>query len=283
MKETTRPPKALVTGASRGIGAEIARGVAAAGAETILAARSRAGCEEVAAGIRDSGGTARAVALDVTDPASIRALVDEIGSGGVDWLVNNAGIAESSPVLAWEGGEGAHEELFRRHLEVNFHGPRRLSEAFVPGMQERGYGRVVNVASSAALYGQAYIAAYGSSKFALLGYTLCAADELGKSGVTFNAVCPHYVESPMLEAAVRRLIEKTGRTEEEARDFFDAQNPGGRIVTPHEVAVCVVELLKGDANALALELDGSETPRVRRPNEVPPKDPPGVPGGSEES
>ena len=279
MKDLPQPPTALVTGASRGIGAEIARAVAAAGADTILAARSREGCEEIAAEIRGQGGTARAVALDVTDPASIHFLVDELGSGGIDWLVNNAGIAESSPLLAKEGKQESHEDLFRRHLEVNFHGPRRLTEALVPAMKAKGYGRVVNVASSAALYGQAYIAAYGSSKFALLGYTLCAAAELGKSGVTFNAVCPHYVESPMLEASVKRLIEKTGRSEEEARAFFDAQNPGGRVVTPHEVALCVVELLKGDANGLALELDGSETPRVRRPNDVPQ----GLPRESEKS
>ncbi len=259
---------ALVTGASRGIGAEIARASAASGVHTILAARSREGCEEVAASLRSQGLDARAIALDVTDAASVASLVTELGDGGVDWLVNNAGIAESAPLLARDGNEHSHEELFRRHLEVNFHGPRRLIQALAPGMMSNGYGRVVNIASSAALYGQAYIAAYGASKFALLGYTMCAAIELAKSGVTFNAVCPHYVESPMLEASVARLIEKTGRTEAEARAFFDEQNPGGRVVTPEEVAACVVGLLLGDENGLALELDGSERPRIRRPNEA---------------
>jgi NAD(P)-dependent dehydrogenase (short-subunit alcohol dehydrogenase family) len=263
----TQPPRtALITGASRGIGAEIARAVAATGAHTILAARSQSGCDEVAARIHGSGGHARTYALDVTDRASVAALADELESG-VDWLINNAGIAESGPLLARPGCEEEHEELFRRHHEVNFHGSRALTEAFVFGMRTRRYGRVVNVASSAALYGQAYIAAYGSSKFALLGYTLCAADELDGSGVTFNAVCPHYVDSPMLEAAVTRLVEKTGRTEEQARAFFRSQNPGGRIVTQEEVAASVVELLLGGENGMVVELDGSPTPRPRHPNE----------------
>ena len=268
MSPPSETPRALVTGASRGIGAEIARTLARAGAETVLAARTREGCEALAEELTAEGLRAEALALDVTDRAAVAALAAHADrEERFDWLVNNAGIAESAPLFSREGAAEEHEERFRRHMEVNFHGPRRLCEALVPGMKARGYGRVVNVASSAALYGQAYVAAYGASKFALLGYTLCAAAELAKSGVTFNAVCPHYVESPMLEASIARLVERTGRTPEEARAFFDAQNPGGRVVTPQEVAVVCLELLQGDETGLAIEIDGSEAPRVRRPNE----------------
>jgi len=246
---------ALVTGGNRGIGAAIARRLAGEGATVLVAGRDTAACAGVVATIEAEGGEARTLALDVTEPASIQVAAKE----RVDWLVNNAGIAESAPLL--QGGD----ELFRRHLEVNFHGARRLTEAFVPAMKERGYGRVVNVASSAGLRGYAYVAAYCASKFALVGYTLAAADELAGSGVTVNAVCPYYVDSPMLDHSIENLREKTGKSAEELRALFAEQNPGGRILTPDEVADAVATLLTGEANATLVELDGAGT-RVLTPN-----------------
>ena len=174
--------------------------------------------------------------------ARARAFLDELGNDGaplgVDWLVNNAGIAESAPLLS-RSGPGANDELFDRLLEVNFHGARRLVEELAPGMKERGYGRVVNVASMAGLRGYAYVAAYCASKFALVGYTLAASDELAKNGVTVNAVCPHYVDTSMLDRSVSNVMEKTGMDQDAARDFFRNENPGGRLVTVEEVAEAV--------------------------------------------
>ena len=247
---------ALVTGGNRGIGAAIARRLAAEGASVLVAGRDAEACAGVVASVEESGGEARALELDVTDAASIRAASNE----RVDWLVNNAGIAESAPLL--RGGD----ELYRRHLDVNFHGARRVTEAFLPAMQERRYGRVVNVASSAGLRGYAYVAAYCASKFALVGYTLAAAAELAGSGVTFNAVCPHYVDTPMLERSVARLRGKTGQSAGELRAFFAAQNPGGRILTPEEVAAAVAAVVTGEETGLLVELDGSERPRRLAPN-----------------
>lgn len=197
------------------------------------------------------------MALDVTNPSSIESAVATVRDltsdhGPIDWLVNNAGIAVSAPLL------GGDDESFQRHLDVNLHGPRRMIEALVPDMVERGYGRVVQIASSAALQGYAYVAAYTASKHALLGYTRSAALELAKKGVTFNLVCPHYVDSPMTQTSIDRVVETTGRSREDAAKFFADQNPGGRLVRPDEVASAAYELCLGEANGQVIELDGRD-------------------------
>jgi NAD(P)-dependent dehydrogenase (short-subunit alcohol dehydrogenase family) len=243
---------AFVTGGGRGIGAAIGRGVAKAGARVALGARTVAECEQVAREIERGGGRAIAVELDVTDASSVREAVarTEGEFGPIDWLVNNAGIAVSAP-FASEG------ELYQRHLDVNFHGARRMIEAVLPAMKARKHGRIVNVASSAALRGYRYVAAYAASKHALLGYARCAALELEKTGVAIATLCPHYVDSPMTDEAVRRVVAVTKKSESEARAFFAAENPGGRLVTVDEVAAAVVELLERGANGEIRELDGS--------------------------
>src|SRR6185503_2304190 len=161
--------------------------------------------------------------------------------GTIDWLVNNAGIAESAPFT-----DEKREARFQRHFETNFHGARRLMEALIPGMEARGYGRVVNVASSAGLRGYAYVSAYCASKFALVGYSLALADELEGTGVRLNLVCPHYVDSPLLAESVQRLVQKTRMDERLAREFFRRSNPGERLITMDEVAGAVLHLLCGD-------------------------------------
>ena len=261
---------ALVTGASRGIGAAIARRVAREGASVLVAARSKQGCEQVVEAIRAAGGTAWPLALDLRDAASIAVALEEAKKltgpfGSIDWLVNNAGIAESGPFL-----DAERETRVAQHLETNFHGARRLMEALIPGMEARGYGRIVNVASSAGLRGYAYVSAYCASKFALVGYSLALADELEGSGVHVNLVAPHYVDSPMLAESVQRLVKKTKLQESTAREFFRRSNPGERLVTMDEVAGAVVHLLRGDAQGTILELDGGVERRVLTPNRVKP-------------
>lgn len=242
---------ALITGGGRGIGAAIARRLARAGAAVVVGARTVAECERVAKELRASGAQALAVQLDVADAYWIADAVqrahDEFGA--LDWLVNNAGIAISAPLLG-------NDELFERHLQINFHGARRTIEAALPAMKERKYGRIVNVASTAALRGYRYIAAYAASKHALLGYARCAALDLEGSGVAIASVCPHYVDSPMTDESVRRVMQKTGQTEAAARAFFAAQNPGGRLVTMDEVADAVLALLERGENGAIVELEG---------------------------
>jgi len=257
---------ALVTGGSRGIGEAICRRVAREGASVLVAARSLESCTRVAESIRAAGGTAWPLRLDVSDPASIasaleaaRALTGPFGS--IDWLVNNAGIAESAPFT-----DEKREARVERHLATNFHGARRLMEALVPGMEARGYGRVVNVASSAGLRGYAYVTAYCAAKFALVGYSLAMADELDGTGVHVNLVCPHYVDSPLLAESVQRLAKKTQMAPAMAREFFRRSNPGGELVTVDEVAGAVLHLLRNEANGAVLELDGSPERTLRHPN-----------------
>jgi NAD(P)-dependent dehydrogenase (short-subunit alcohol dehydrogenase family) len=247
----------LVTGASRGIGRAIALELGRAGARVLVGARDLEACRRVAGGIRDAGGEAEVLALDVAKPTAAESLADH---GPIDWLVNNAGIVESAPLGR------SDEALVASHMEVNFHGARRLAHALWPQMRARAHGRIVNVASSAGLRGYAYASAYCASKFALVGWTLAAADELAGSGVTVNAVCPHYVDSPMLEAAVMNIVKKTGRNADDVRAFMAAQNPGGRLVEPEAVARAVRELLEGEENGVLVELDGSRTLR-HLPNE----------------
>lgn len=249
---------ALVTGAGRGIGAEIARRIGASGAAVVLGARTREECERVAVEIRSEGGAAAAVELDVGDPGSIaRALAEArewaAGRGELDWLVNNAGIAVSAPLVP---RDGSGDELFERHMRINCDGARRVAEALLPGLRARGYGRIVNVASSAALRGYKYVSAYCASKHALLGWARAAADELEGTGVAVANVCPHYVDSPMTDESARRIAAKTGRGEDEARELLAAQNPGRRLVEPAEVAAAVLALLQNESNGAIVELDG---------------------------
>jgi NAD(P)-dependent dehydrogenase (short-subunit alcohol dehydrogenase family) len=260
---------AVVTGAGQGIGAAIAERLAAAGAFVFATGRRREPCELLAQRLRQLGRSAEALELDVADRESLRAAVERIlsgkdGPGPPDWLVNNAGIAKSAPLLQPGGTDELHEE----HLAVNFHGARRMVEALLPGMRERGFGRIVNVASSAGLRGYPYVSAYCASKHALVGYTRAAALELEGSGVAISAVCPHYVDSPLVERSAERIAARTGRTSAEARALLAAQNPGGRLLAPEEVAEAVLELLEQGRNGAIVELDGSggrePHPTVRR-------------------
>jgi len=246
---------ALITGASRGIGAAIARRLASEGVTVVLAARSS--CDALVAELEREDRSAHAVSLDVSDPLAIARVAEDVtrSIGPIDWLVNNAGIAESAPWARRPQGR----DLYDEHLTVNFHGPRLLCEALVPGMAERGYGRVVNVASSAGLRGYAYVCAYVASKHALVGYTRALALELADSGVAVGAVCPHYVDTALTAAAVERVVSKTGRDEEDVRAFFASQNPGGRLVTPEEVAQAVWELCLDDRSGRLVEISGEGT------------------------
>ena len=257
----TKLPLTLVTGAGRGIGAAIALRLARAGAPVICAARSLESCTEVADAIVADGGQAYPAHLDVTDPENIQTgLVDALGDarahGPILCLVNNAGIAETAPFL--RHGRASGVDIYEKHMRVNFHGARRLIEEFAPAMLGAKRGRIVNIASSAGLQGYPYAAAYVASKHALVGYSRSAARELAGTGVTLNLVCPHYVESPMTDWTVARIVEKTKKSPEETRAFLAAQNPGGTLIAPEEVADVVYRFVSGDENGMIGELLGGK-------------------------
>jgi NAD(P)-dependent dehydrogenase (short-subunit alcohol dehydrogenase family) len=253
------PKVVFVTGAGRGIGAALARTLCRRGAAVVLGARSQEAVTELADELRDAGGQALPVYVDVSDPDTITdavALAREWAApfGVIDGLINNAGIAITAPFL--RHGRESGEDLYHKHLATNFHGARRMIEALAPQMVERRQGRIVNIASSAGLQGYAYAAAYVASKHALVGYSRCAALDLKGSGVTLNVVCPHYVDSPMTDQTVARIMQKTGRSEADTRAFLAAQNPGGALVTTEEVSGCVEEFLIGERNGAIVELLG---------------------------
>jgi NAD(P)-dependent dehydrogenase (short-subunit alcohol dehydrogenase family) len=220
----------VVTGGAKGIGKAVAERFAAAG-------------DRVEAGGRD--------VLDVTDEEAVEAFFEQVGA--VDVLVNNAGMAEGAPL------ERTTVEAWRHHFEVNATGAFLCTRAVLPGMIERGDGRIVTVASTAGLRGARYTAAYTAAKHAAIGLMRAVAAEVAGTGVTANAVCPAWVRTAMMRRAVERITATTDRDEAEAEAALVAQMALGRALEPEEVAEAVWFLASAQAAAIngqALVLDG---------------------------
>ncbi|MCZ7566716.1 MAG: SDR family oxidoreductase [Burkholderiales bacterium] len=236
---------AVVTGGARGIGAAIAQALVAAGATVTLLGRdvARLAAQADALGGTAVAGTAR---CDVADETSVRAAFADIRARHphVDILVNNAGQAGSAPFARTDLA------LWERMLAVNLTGTFLCMREALPAMAKRGWGRVVNVASTAGLVGYPYVAAYCAAKHGVVGLTRAAALETAKSGVTVNAVCPGYTETDIVADAVANIVQKTGKSEAEARAALVSRNPQGRMVRPEEVANAVLWLCLPGAEAI---------------------------------
>jgi NAD(P)-dependent dehydrogenase (short-subunit alcohol dehydrogenase family) len=176
-------------------------------------------------------------------------------AGPVDILVNNAGHAQAAPFTQTDAA------LWQRMLDVNLTGVFFCTRAALPSMIERGYGRIVNVASTAGQIGYAYVAAYCAAKHGVIGLTRALAAEVAMKGITVNAVCPGYTETELLRASLDQIMSKTSRSEQDARDALVRNNPQRRFVQPEEVANAVLWLCApGSAamNGQSLSVSGGE-------------------------
>jgi NAD(P)-dependent dehydrogenase (short-subunit alcohol dehydrogenase family) len=229
----------VVTGASRGIGADIAAALAADGARVSLVGRDAALLAAVAVRL---GGAERAIPVvaDVTDAASVKEAFATARRhfGPVHILVNNAGQAAAAKFTDTD------EALWHRIIGVNLTGTYLCTRQAVPDMLQSGFGRVVNIASTAGLRGAAYISAYATSKHAVIGFTRSLALEYATRNITVNAVCPGYTDTDIVKRAVDNIMKKTGRSASEAMATLTATNPQGRLIAPAEVSNAVLWLCR---------------------------------------
>lgn len=238
---------ALITGGGRGIGRAIALLFAQRGARVAVAARTRDQVQTVA---QEIGDNALALVCDVSNPDQIAEIFADIKP---DILVNNAGIAESATFV------NTTDDMWQRHIAINLSGTFYCTRAALPTMLEKGWGRIINIASIAAKTGAPYVAAYTASKHGVLGLTRSLALEVAARGITVNAICPGYVDTEMTSRGVERITAKTGRSAEEALEALKKMSPQNRLVTSEEVAALAL-LLASDAgrgiNGQGINIDG---------------------------
>lgn len=248
------PRHALVTGGGSGIGAAIVRNLLARGMHVTVLGRRPDVLRTLAA---TDPTHLHAVTADVSDVAQVAAAYDsaQVRFGRVDILINNAGQAGSAPFHKMDMAQ------WQQMLSVNLTGTMVCMQAVLPAMLAAGWGRIVNVASTAGLVGYPYVAAYCAAKHGVIGLTRALALETATKGITVNAVCPGYTETDIVHQSIARVVAKTGRSAEQARAEFVKSNPQGRLVQPEEVADAVAWLCGESAAAVtgqSLSVSGGE-------------------------
>ncbi len=244
----------LITGAGRGIGAAIARRLAGPGVRLSLLGRQLEPLNALAAALP---GHAQGVVCDVSDSVAVAAAFAQARQqfGPVHILVNNAGQAASAPLGR------TTDELWQTMLGVNLSGSFHCAREVLPDMRAAGWGRIVNIASTAGQRGYPYVAAYVAAKHGVIGLTRALALELATQGITVNAVCPGYTDTDLLRDSVANVVSKTGRSTDEALQEFTRHNPQGRVIQPDEVAATVAWLCSDEAASItgqSLSVSGGE-------------------------
>jgi NAD(P)-dependent dehydrogenase (short-subunit alcohol dehydrogenase family) len=241
---------ALVTGAGSGIGAAIAAALAGEGASLSLLGRRREPLEAVAAA---TGGTV--IPCDITDRAAQEAAfaAARAANGALDFLILNAGIADSAPFA--RTSRASFDAILATNLTAAFDG----AQIALPDLLAGPGKRLIFIASVAGLKGSAYAAPYVASKHGVIGLMKSLAIEFAKSGMTVNAICPSFVDTPMVDASVARVADRSGRSSEQARAAITAMNASDRLITADEVAAAALFLCRPESrsiNGAALAIDG---------------------------
>jgi NAD(P)-dependent dehydrogenase (short-subunit alcohol dehydrogenase family) len=240
---------ALITGAGRGIGREIAIAAAHEDIHVILVARSENEIKNVAEEINSFGGKAAAFTCDITDPKSVTSLYAETQSIGiVDILINNAGIAPSAKI------ENTDDELWENAFATNVDGAFFLIRTYLPDMKSNESGQIINIASTAAIEGFPYTAAYTASKHALIGLSRAIAKEISRFNIKVSTICPGFVRTNIFESGISNITNRTGKSREEAESQLAAMNKSGKIIEPVEIAQAVLKEINAPLDSNGREI-----------------------------